>query len=63
MLNKCAKSRESDRTFRDSRFCVLLCKETLYKPATLVARLTNFSFEFFVQFSHKMPLYFFYTMV
>ena len=25
--------------------------------------MTNFSLNFFMQFSHKMPLYFFYTMV
>ena len=36
--------------------------ETLYKQATSVPHLTNFSFEFFMPFSHKIPLYFFYTM-
>ena len=33
--------------FRRRPFCVQLCKETLYKWATSVAHLTNFSFEFF----------------
>ena len=33
--------------FGVGRFCVQLCLETLYKRATLVAHLTNFSFEFF----------------
>ena len=28
-----------------------------------MADLTNFPFEFFVQFSHKIPLYLFYTMM
>ena len=28
-----------------------------------MAHLTNFSFEFFMKFSQKIPLYFFYTMV
>ena len=45
------------------RFFVQLCIETLCKRATLVAHLTNFSFEFFIKFSQKIPLYFFYTMV
>ena len=41
----------------DGRFCVQLCIETLYKRDTLVANLTNFSFEFFMQFSQKVPIY------
>ena len=63
MMNKCAKfhkdspsgkkvniqSRESDGTFRDGRFCVQLCIETLCKRATSVAHLTNFSFECFYE--------------
>ena len=39
--------------------CVQLCIETPWKQATSVAYLTNFFFEFVMQFSHKMPLYFF----
>ena len=34
-------------TFRDGRFCVQLCIETLCKRATSVAHLTNFSLEIF----------------
>ena len=51
--------------FRRWPICVQLCIETFYKQATSVAHmhLTNFSFEFFMQFSNKMPLYVFYTMV
>ena len=41
--------------FGDGRFWVQLCIETRYKRATSVAHLTNFSFEFFMQFSHTMP--------
>ena len=37
--------------------------ETLCKRAPSVAHLTNFSFEFFMKFSQKMRLYYFYTMV
>ena len=33
--------------------------ETLYKQATSMEPLTNFSFDFFMKFLHKMPLYFF----
>ena len=48
----------------DGSFCAKLCVETLCKRATSVAHLTNFSFEFFMKFSQKVPLYvFFYTMV
>ena len=51
----------------DGRLCVQLCMETLYsytsEHATSVAHLTNFSFDFFMQFLHKAPLYLFYTMV
>ena len=43
------KSRESDWTFEDGRFCVHLCIETLCKRPTSVAHLTNFSFEFFYE--------------
>ena len=49
--------------FRRGPICVQLCIEISCKQATLVARLTNFSFEFFMKFSQKMRLYFFYTMV
>ena len=35
----------------------------LYERATSVAHLTNLSFEFCMQFSHKIPLYFFHTIV
>ena len=42
---------------------VLLCIETLCKQATSVALLTNFSFEFFMKFSQKMPLNFNFTMM
>ena len=59
----CLKSYERHWTFGDGRFCVQLCIETLCKWATSVAHLTNFSFEFFYEFSQMMPLYFFYTMV
>ena len=44
-------------------FWPITIDKTLYKRATSVAHSTNFSFEFFMKFSHKMPLYFFYTMV
>ena len=75
IMNKCAKfhkdspsdkkvqSPERDWTFGDGRFCAHICIETLCKRATSVAHLTNFSFEFFMKFSKKMPLYFFYTFV
>ena len=43
-------------------FCVQLCIETLCKRATSKAHLTNFLLNFFMKFSQKMPLYFFYTM-
>ena len=50
-MNKCAKFHGDGTggwTFRDGRsFCVQLCIETLYKRASSVAHLTNFSFEFF----------------
>ena len=76
MMSKCAKFHKDSpsgkkvkfnlpskiENFRDGRFCVLLCIETLCKRATSVAHSTNFSFEF-LKFSQKMPLYFFYTMV
>ena len=53
-----------DWTFRDGRFCVQLCIETLCKRATSVAHLTNFSFEFFYEiFTEDAPLLLFYTMV
>ena len=55
------KSRESDWTFGDGRFCVQLCIETLCKRATSVAHLTNFSFEFFHEtFTEDAPLLFLY---
>ena len=50
------KSRESDWTFGDGRFCVQLCIETLCKRPTLVAHLTNFSFEFFYKNFHRRCL-------
>ena len=41
--------------WEDGQFFVQLCIETLYKRATLVAHLTNFSFNFFsLWFSDKM---------
>ena len=74
-MNKCAKfhkdspsdkkvklkSRKSDWTFGDGRFCVQLCIETLCKRATSVAHLTNFSFEFFHEtFTEDASLLFLY---
>ena len=75
MMNKCAKFHKADspsgkkvkfnfpsaiELSETCWFCVQLCIETLRKHATSVAHLTNFSFEFFMKFSQKMPLYFFY---
>ena len=56
-LNSISRERLNFR--RRPILCTTLCR----KRATSVAHSTNFSFEFFMQFSHKMPLYFFYTMV
>ena len=76
MMNKCAKFHKdspSDKklhsisrvrlNFGDGRFCVQLSIKTLWKRATSVAHLTNFSFEFFMKLSQKMLLNVFYTMV
>ena len=38
------------------QICVQLCIETVCKRATSVAHLTNFSFEFFMKLSQKMPV-------
>ena len=55
------QSPERDWTFGDSRFCVQLCIETLCKRATLVAHLTNFSFEFCYEiFTEDASLLFLY---
>ena len=43
--------------FRRRPFCVQLCIETLYKWATSVAHLTNFSFEFFLWNFHRRCLF------
>ena len=37
--------------------CVQLCTENECKRPTLVADLTNFPFEYFMPFSHNIPLY------
>ena len=40
-----------------------LCEKTLNKQATSEAQMINFSFEFFMQFSHQTPFHFLITMV
>ena len=76
MLNKCAKFHGDGPSGKTVNFnlarAIELSEtadfvynfiETLYKRATLMAHLTNFSLKFFMQLSHTLPLYFFYTMV
>ena len=61
-LNSILRERLNFR--RQPILCTTLYRNPiLYKRATLVAHLTNFSLEFFMQFSYKMPLYCFCTMV
>ena len=77
ILKKCAKFHEDSPSGKKVKFnlarvievsetadfCVQLCIETLYKRATSVAHLTNFSFEFFYAiFTQDAPLLF-YTMM
>ena len=70
MMNLCAKFHEDSpsgkklnslsRARLNFRRWPILCTtmyRNLYKPATSVAHLTNFSFEFFMRFSQKMPNY------
>ena len=45
--------------FRTRPFMCQLCIETVCKRAIWVAYLTNFSFDIFMKFSQKLPLYFF----
>ena len=60
-LNSISRERLNFR--RRPILCTTLYGETLCKRATSVAHLTNFSFDFFIKVSQKMPLYLFYTMV
>ena len=72
MLNKCAKFHEDSPKgnlekkkvkFNLAR-AIELSETADFGCGQLRRRsLTNFSFGFFLQFSQKMPLYFFYTMV
>ena len=76
MLNKCAKFHGDTPRYglnfiptsavellEKANFIYNFEKKTLYKRATSVAHLTNFSFEFIMRFSQKMPVYLFYTPV
>ena len=72
MMNKCAKFHEDSPSDKKVKFnlpsAIELSEtpdfvynlETLRKRETSVAHLTNFSFEYFMKFSQKMPLYFLY---
>ena len=63
MIKKLNSISRAPLNFRRRPFCVQLCIETSCKRATSVAHLTNFSFEFFMKFSQKMPLHLFYIRV
>ena len=67
MMNKCAKFQKNSPSAIElsetADFVLQLCIETLCKRATSVAPLTNFPLNFFMRFSQKMPLSFFYTIV
>ena len=76
-MNKCAKFHKDSPSDKKVKFdlpsAIALSETAVFvytfvyknvcKRATSVAHLTNFSFDFFMKFSPKMPLSFFYTMV
>ena len=53
-LNSISRARLN---FRRRPFCVQLCIETFCQRATSVAHLTNFSFDFFLWYSHRRCLF------
>ena len=77
MMNKCAKFHGDDSSgkklnsisrvrvnFRRRPFlCTTLHRNPIYKRATSAAAFDQLFFEFLMQFSQKMRLYVFYTVV